>query len=145
MDGAIADEMGRTRQEIAAGLGAEDAFRGLDERVKSKDLHIVVTAIQIQREVGGNLAEILSNVATTMRERIRARDDMNALASRQRLTSYCITAVPGGILLLMQMFAPEMVRPLFTTDGGRVILSIAGALVVAGFLIMRQIVASFEV
>jgi tight adherence protein B len=145
MDGAIADEFGRTRQEIAAGLGTEDAFKGLDERVKSKDLHIVVTAIQIQREVGGNLAEILSNVAATMRERIRARDDMNALASRQRLTAYCIAAVPGAILLVMQIFAPEVVQPLFVTSGGRVILSIAGALVLAGFLIMRQIVASFEV
>jgi tight adherence protein B len=145
MGGAIADEFGRTRQEIAAGLGVEDAFKGLDERVKSKDLHIVVTAIQIQREVGGNLAEILTNVANTMRERVRVRDDMDALASRQRLTAYCISAVPAGVLLLMQVFAPEVVRPLFITNGGRTILTIAAGLVVAGFVIMRQIVASFEV
>lgn len=145
MDGAIADEFGRTRQEIAAGLGAEEAFKGLDERVRSKDLHLVVTAIQIQREVGGNLAEILNNVATTMRDRIRARDDMNALASRQKLTAYLISAVPAAILLMMQIFAPDVVQPLFVSNGGRVILAIAGGLVLTGFLIMRQLVASFEV
>lgn len=145
MDGPIADEFARTRQEIAAGLGAEEAFKGLDERVKSKDLHIVVTAIQIQREVGGNLAEILTNVANTMRERVRVRNDMKALASRQRLTAYLIAAVPPGILIFMSIFASDVVRPLFSTEGGRVILGIAGGLVAIAFLLMRQIVASFEV
>jgi tight adherence protein B len=145
MNGAISDEFGRTRQEIAAGLGAEDAFRGLDERVKSKDLHIIVTAIQIQREVGGNLAEILSNVGATMRERVRTRDDMRALTSRQRLTAYLMAGVPVAILGVLMATAPEVVRPLFTTELGRILLAIAAALVLAGFITMYQIASSFEV
>jgi Flp pilus assembly protein TadB len=80
-----------------------------------------------------------------MRERVRVRNDMKALASRQRLTAYLIAAVPPGILIFMSIFASDVVRPLFSTEGGRVILGIAGGLVAIAFLLMRQIVASFEV
>src|SRR5262245_17725172 len=75
MSGPVAAEFGRTRQEIATGLSVDAAFRALDRRLPSKDVHIVVTAILIQREVGGNLAEILDNVASTIRERLRLRGE----------------------------------------------------------------------
>jgi tight adherence protein B len=145
IEGAISDEFGRARQSIAAGLSAEEAFRELDQRVKSKDLHIVVTAVQIQREVGGNLAEILDNVAATMRERIRLRNDMKALSSRQRLSAYLIASVPIFIVVVLWSTANEALRPLFDTEGGRLLLGIAAALELAGMVTMHRLASSFEV
>lgn len=145
MDGPIVDELSRTRQEMAAGLGAEEAFRALDARLRSKDLHIVVTAILVQREVGGNLAEILDNVSYTMRERIRLRAEIRAMSARQRLSSYVIALIPIGVLVILTTLSPDIVRPLFTRDGGRMLLGIAGALEVTGFLVMYRLASASEV
>lgn len=145
MGGALGDELGRTRQEMAAGLGMEDAFQALDRRVKSKDLHIIVTALLVQREVGGNLAEILDNVAGAMRERIRMRQEMEAMVSRQRLSAYMIASVPVIVLVALAVFAGDVTKPLFERDGGRILLGVAGLLEIVGFLTMHRLASSFEV
>ena len=143
--GALSDEFGRLRREIAAGLGTEEAFRELGRRVGSKDLDIVITAILIQREVGGNLAEILGNVAGTMRERTVIRNEMNSMTSRQRLSAYLIAAVPVAVLIGMTIMLPDATRPLFERQGGRMLLAVAGGLELLGFLTIRHLSSSFEV
>jgi tight adherence protein B len=143
--GALGEELARVRAEIAASISVEDAFREFDRRVGSPDVGIVVTAMLIQREVGGNLAEILDNVATTMRERVRLRQEMRSLTAEQRISAYVVSGVPVFILGSLAVVDYELVRPLFEEAGGRVLLAIAAALELAGFLVVRSIIASFEV
>jgi tight adherence protein B len=145
MQGVIAAEFGRLRQEIAVGLSIETAFRGLDQRLQSKDVHIVVTAILIQREVGGNLAEIMENVAGTMRERVSLRNEMKSLTGRQHLTAYIVSLVPIFVIVAFILLQPETMRQAFTETIGRVMLLSVLALIAAGFLTIRMLVASFEV
>jgi tight adherence protein B len=145
IDGPISDELARTREEISVGLSVEDAFRDLDRRLQSGDIHILVTAIQIQREVGGNLAEILDNVSRTIRERYQLRNEMRSITARQRLTSYLIACVPPLIVLVLALIAYDSVRPLFERTGGHIVLAIALGLELAGILMIRQLIASYEV
>jgi tight adherence protein B len=145
MPGPIGDEFGRMRLEIAAGLGLEAALRELDRRVDSQDLHIVVTAFLIQREVGGNLTEILDNVATTMRGRMTLRREMRALTSQQRYGAYVIAAVPPGIVLLITLTNPQFIAPLYASTLGWVALGVAATLELVGVLTLRWIITSFEV
>jgi tight adherence protein B len=145
MDGPVAEEFGRTRDEIASGLSMEEAFRELDRRVGSMDLHIVVTAMLIQREVGGNLAEILDNVSATIRERIELRNEMKVLSSQQRLAAYIISLVPLVILVFYVISSPEIIQPMFESRAGWIMLAIAGALELAAFISMYQLTSSFEV
>lgn len=145
MPGPIADEFGRMRLEIAAGLGLEEALRELDRRVDSQDLHIVVTAFLIQREVGGNLTEILDNVAATMRGRMTLRREMRALTSQQRYGAYVIAAVPPGIVLLITLTNPQFIAPLYASTPGWIALGVAATLELIGILTLRWIITSFEV
>jgi tight adherence protein B len=145
MPGPIGDEFGRMRLEIAAGLGLVEALRELDRRVDSQDLHIVVTAFLIQREVGGNLTEILDNVAATMRGRMTLRREMHALTSQQRYGAFVIAAVPPGIVLLITLTNPEFIAPLYASTLGWAALAVAATLELIGILALRWIITSFEV
>lgn len=145
MPGPIGDEFGRMRVEIAAGLGLEAALQELDRRVDSQDLHIVVTAFLIQREVGGNLTEILDNVAATMRGRMTLRREMRALTSQQRYGAYVIAAVPPGIVLLITLTNPQFIAPLYASTVGWIALGVAATLELVGVLTLRWIITSFEV
>jgi tight adherence protein B len=112
----------------------------LNERVGSADFDIVVTAILIQRSVGGNLAEILDNVAHTMRERERIRGEIRTLTSQQRLTGYVIGGIPIGLLIIFSIISPEFVGLLFTEPMGRMMLIGAAVMEVLGFFVISRIV-----
>jgi tight adherence protein B len=139
MDGPIAVELMRLQQEIATGLSIEGAFRDLDRRVDSGDLHIVVTAVIVQREVGGNLAEILGNVTGIMRERVRLRGEVKALVSRQVFSTYALAAAPPVIILALTLLGGNVFQSLFDEPAGRIVLGIATSLEIMGFLIVRKI------
>ncbi len=143
--GVLGHELDRVRTEIAANLTVEQAFNEFDRRMQSPDLHIIVTAILVQREVGGSLAEILDNVAHTMRERVRLHREMRSLTAEQRLSAYIIAVVPVGILICIALLDYELVRPLFERGSGQAMLGLAAALEVAGLLVMLQIASSYEV
>ncbi len=145
MPGALGDEFGRMRQEVAAGLGFEDALRELDRRVASPDLHIVVTAFLIQREVGGNLTEILDNVSATVRGRSTLRRELRSLTSQQRYGAYIVVGMPPGILLLMAALNHSFVAPLFASTLGWTALGVAGVFELVGIVVMRWVMSSLEV
>lgn len=145
MGGVLGHELDRVRSEIAANLTVEEAFDEFDRRMRSPDLHIIVTAILVQREVGGNLAEILDNVAHTMRERVRLHNEMRSLTAEQRLSAYVIAAVPVLILLSLSLLDYELVRPLFERRSGQGVLLLAAALEVVGVIVMLQIASTYEV
>jgi tight adherence protein B len=137
----IATELRRTLHDINIGSSTEDALLALSERASSYDLDIVITAILIQRSVGGNLAEILETVAHTMRERARIRGHIKAVTSQQRLTGYILGAMPIAVMGLLFLVASEYMTPLFTTLGGKVILVGGGMMEFIGILLIRRILA----
>jgi tight adherence protein B len=133
-------EIRRTLRDISVGSSVEDALEALNARVGSSDFDIVITAILIQRAVGGNLAEILDNVAHTMRERERIRGEIRTLTSQQRLTGYVIAGIPFGLGAMFYVVSPEFTSLLFTEELGRFMLIGALVLEAMGFLVIQKIV-----
>jgi tight adherence protein B len=122
----------------------EDALDHLLRRIDSDDLDLVITAINVQREVGGNLAEILDVISFTIRERVRIKGEIAALTAQGRATAWVISALPiilVGLLFVlnkdyvMQFFNPE------TRSCGIPILVIAGIMISSGFIVTQKIVS----
>jgi len=137
----IATELSQTIHEMSVGSNADEALNNLSERVGNYDLDLVVTAILVQRSVGGSLAEILDNVSQTMRERVRITGDINTLTAQQRLTGFVVGMLPvvvGGLFLII---SPDYITVLFTENLGRVLLGAAAVLEALGIAIMRRILA----
>jgi len=135
----IATELGRTIYEMNVGSSAEEALMALGERSGSYDLDIVVTAILVQRTVGGNLGEILDTVAATMRDRIRIRGEIRTLTSQQKLTGIVIGCLPIAIGILFQIMSPGYINPLFTTMLGKMMIVAAVVLETIGILVIQRI------
>lgn len=133
-------EVRRTLRDISVGATVEQALDGLNTRVDSSDFDIVITAILIQRQVGGNLAEILENVAHTMRERERIRGEIQTLTSQQRLTGYVIGGIPVALFGVFMVISPDFTSKLFTDPFGRMLLGAALAMEFLGFMVIRKIV-----
>ncbi|HEX5480087.1 MAG TPA: type II secretion system F family protein [Dehalococcoidia bacterium] len=139
LDHPISTELGRTIHEMNIGSSAEESLIALSERSGSYDLDIVITAILVQRSVGGNLGEILDTVAETMRERIRIRGEIQTLTSQQKLTGVVIGFLPIGIGVLFQIMSPGYINPLFTTTMGKVMIGTACVLEVIGVMVIQRI------
>ena len=139
----ISVEFHRVVQEMQLGLPMEEALDHMLRRINSDDLDMVITAVNVQREVGGNLAEILDTISYTIRERVRIRGEISALTAQGRATAWVISLLPvalTGILFLvnrpyiMQFFNPE------TRTCGIPMLMGAALMVVTGFYITQKIV-----
>lgn len=139
----ISTEFHRVVQEIQLGLPMEEALDHMLRRINSDDLDMVITAINVQREVGGNLAEILDTISYTIRERVRIRGEISALTAQGRATAWVISMLPVvlmGLLFLvnrpylMQFFNPE------TRTCGIPMLLLAALMVISGFFITQKIV-----
>jgi len=135
----ISTEFSRTIHEMNVGSGAEEALQALSERCDSYDLDIVVTAILVQRTVGGNLGEILDNVAETMRERIRIRGEIETLTAQQKLTGIVIGLLPVFVGIMFTVISPGYIDPLFSTLLGKVMLVTAVVLEIVGIMVIQRI------
>jgi tight adherence protein B len=136
----ISVELRRTMRDTAMGSSVETALTALNARIGSNDWDIVITAILIQRTVGGNLAEILDNVANTMRERERIKGEIRTLTSQQRLTGYVIGGIPWVLLLVFMMINPTFTSLLFKESLGRMMLVGGAVMWAVGFMVIRKIV-----
>ena len=135
-----AGEFQRVVAEVRLGRPAEDALEALAERVGSDDFKWAVLAVNIQREVGGNLAEILDNVADTLRERAMLRRQIRVLTAEGRLSAWVLALLPIGIGLYMAVVNPDYIGLLVTKTMGLVMLGSGLVLLVLGVLWMRKIV-----
>jgi len=135
-----AAEFQRVVAEIRLGRSAEDALEALAERVGSADFRWAVLAVNIQREVGGNLAEILDNVADTLRERAMMRRQVRVLTSEGRLSAIVLAILPFAIGLYMFVTNPTYIGLLFSTKIGLIMLGGAVIFMTVGVLWMRKIV-----
>jgi tight adherence protein B len=133
-------EFQRVVAEIRLGRPTDDALEALAARVGSPDFRWAVLAVNIQREVGGNLAEILDNVADTLRERATIRRQIQVLTAEGRLSAWVLAALPLAIGVYMFAVNPDYIGLLFTTTIGLIMLGGAVVLLVIGILWMRKIV-----
>lgn len=140
----MAGELRRALVEQRLGIDITDALEGVADRMESEDFAWVVMAVRIQREVGGNLAEILHTVGDTLRERDYLRRQVRALSAEGRLSGYILTGLPPLIFFYMTISNPEYVRLLYTTLPGYVILAVAGFLLALGSFAMAKL-ATVEV
>lgn len=126
------------RQNFGAPL--PDALRAFADRVPTIDARFFVTAVLTQREVGGNLAEILDRLASVMRQRFRIRREVQTKSAHGRMTAYVLAAMPPVLAILMAFINPEQIRTLLSDPLGLRILGGAAVLQVLGILVVRRIV-----
>lgn len=136
----IAGEFKRVLVETRLGVSLEDALSGITDRFDSKDFAWIVMAIKIQREVGGNLAELLDTVAATIREREYMRRQVDALAAEGKISAYVIGGLPPVFLLYLVMVNPDYVNVLFTEPLGWLMLIGAAVMLGVGAFWMSRLV-----
>src|SRR3990170_3475069 len=141
IDAPLATELKRMLRDANLGMSGEDALQAMGERIGSADLDMVLTAINIQRAVGGNLSEILESVAHTMRERERIRGEIATLTPQQMMTGIIIGGLPVGMGALFMLINPDYMGLLFTTPAGRIMLLAAVALEFLGATSMKKLLA----
>ena len=140
MDPPAADEFARVLREVGFGLSLNQALENLVGRVESEDLDLVVTAININQEVGGNLTLVLEKIAATIRERIRLQGEVRVLTTQQRLTSYLLVGLPFFLGTILALMNPSWMMRLFKPGWIRIVPITAVFLEVVGFLITRRLI-----
>lgn len=135
----MGEEMARVVREVNLGLGMEEALNNLVRRIKSEDLDLMVTAISIQQQVGGNLAEILDTIAFTIRERVRIKGEINTLTAQGRYSGYLVALLPIALAVVLNFINPSFMRPLFTQLIGQILLSAGLVMMLIGFLAIKKI------
>jgi tight adherence protein B len=136
----IAGEFSRAIVEQRLGVEIEDSLETVAERMESIDFKWVVMAIRIQREVGGNLAELLLNVAATLREREYLRRQVSVLSAEGRLSAYILGGLPPFFVLYLSLTQPEYVAPMFETTLGWIMCGVGLTMMTVGLLWMKKAV-----
>jgi len=136
----IGTEFGRVVREVGLGVGNEEAMQNLLRRVPSGDLDLLVTAINIQREVGGNLAQILAIIGQTIRERVRIKGEIAVLTAQQAISGYVISALPVVTGLGIFLMNPSYMMGMFAFPWVCMPIG-AGIMIVIGFFVMKKITA----
>jgi tight adherence protein B len=135
----IGSEFTRVVREVGLGVTAEEALNNLYRRMPSDDLDLLITAINIQYEVGGNLAHILDTIAHTIRERVRIKGEINVLTTQGRVTGYLVTSLPFLIGVMVTIINPSYMSALWEFPW--IIMPICGGIMIfVGFLVIRKIV-----
>ena len=137
----IADEFARAVREMNLGGSPDEALQNITKRIASADFDLVATAYSIHRTVGGNLAEILDNIAYTIRERVRIKGEIATLTAQARASGTLITFLPLVLATFMYFVTPTYFRPMFGSIIGWILLAIGGFMIFIGNLIIRRIVA----
>jgi tight adherence protein B len=143
----ITTEFSRVIREVNLGLPFDAALENMVRRVKSDDFELMATAISIQHQVGGNLAEILDSIAFTIRERIRIKGEIRTLTAQQRLSGYVVAGLPIGLAAILFVIAPTFFSPMFEKPPevlgipmGMILLGLGGFAMFIGFQAIRKIV-----
>jgi tight adherence protein B len=133
-------EFKRVIADEQLGVPLEDAIEVVAERMQSRDLSQVGLVAALQHETGGNTAEVLDRVADTVRERFELRRLVRTLTAQGRMSRWVLTSLPIGLLLVITLLNPDYIEPLYTNPIGRVVLVVAGLMVVSGSLVIRKII-----
>ncbi len=143
----VSTEFGRVIREVNLGLPFDQALENMVRRVKSDDFELMATAIAIQHQVGGNLAEILDSIAFTIRERVRIKGEIRTLTAQQRMSGYVVGFLPFALAGFIFVAAPTFFNPMFDPSvsfiglpAGVILLLFGGIMMLIGFSFIRKIV-----
>ena len=135
----MADEFSRAVREMNLGVSVDDALAHMVKRIESEDFDLMVTAVQIHRVVGGNLAEILDTIAFTIRERIRIQGEIRTLTAQARASGWIITGLPFALGLVLTFISPSYITPMFHEWLGYVLMGLGMVSILIGYGIISKI------
>jgi tight adherence protein B len=136
----ISEEFQRVVREVGLGVTTERAMNNMLRRIPSDDLDLMITAINVQHEVGGNLAQILETISHTIRERVRIKGEIMVLTAQGRISGYVISFLPIGLGLLLFVMNPNYMGPMFTDPCGIGMIAVGLVMMAAGFFAIQKIV-----
>jgi tight adherence protein B len=136
----ISEEFRRVVIETGLGISLENAMGNMLRRVNSPDLDLLITAINVQNEVGGTLADILDTISFTIRERVRVQGEIKTLTAQGEITGYVLGGLPFALTVILYLLNREYMTRMFTTPCGWIMSGVAVTIVVVGFIIMRRVV-----
>ena len=137
----VSEEFQRVVREIGLGVGPQEALQHLVRRVASDDLELLVTAILVQFEVGGNLSRILETIAGTIRERVKLFGEIRTMSAQGRMAGYVLSGLPVAICGLLMLIAPSYMGALFSPGPWLALPFFAVCGVVTGTFVIRKLVA----
>lgn len=140
MKGPISEEFAKLLKEINLGGSTEGALENMVERVGSDDVELMVTAVLIQRQIGGNLAEILDNISNTIRQRVKMKGEIKTLTAQGRISGIVISLLPVGLAMMMALISPDQFRVMVTEPIGIVMIGMAVVMEFIGYFFIRKIV-----
>jgi tight adherence protein B len=135
----LGPEFVRFYDEQRLGMEVRMALLRFQERIGTIDARMFVTSLLIQRETGGNLGEVLTNLATLMRERVTFRMQLATLTAEPRMSARVLASLPAAVVLIISAINPSFMQPLFQTDFGHKLLAYAAASVLVGYFVMSKI------
>ena len=140
MEPPMSTEFERVTTDVAMGVTLEDALQQMNRRVGSRDFDLVVTAVLIQREIGGNLAQILDTISYTINERIRMKREINALTAQGRFSAWVLMILPFVVAAFCWVFNHDQMLIFVNEDIGRIALAAIIIMQIFGFIVIRRIV-----
>ncbi len=140
MPAPIAKEFGRVFEEQNLGISLDESLRSLTDRIPNLDLKFFVTALILQRQTGGDLAEILDKIGQLIRERFQIWGQIQALTGEGRLSGLVLLGLPFVLLIVVYRLNPDYVMVLFKDPAGKQMLAVAAFMQVLGALMIRKIV-----
>ena len=141
MTGTVSEEFGRMFRETQHGMTLADSMERMTERTGSADVEMMCTAILIQREVGGNLAEVLTNISDTIQQRLELKAEVKTHTASGRLSGYLVGALPVVILIAISVINPDYCGSLFSTRAGNIMLAAGAVMEVIGFIVIQKVVS----
>lgn len=140
MPNPISEEFGRVVKELKLGSSIETSLTRLSDKIGSQNFMMIVSAILIQRQTGGNLSEILTNISGTIKERFKIKNEIKVLTATARTSGMVVGLMPLVIILVFLLFNPDYVTIFFKSNLGIAMIVIAIIMEIIGFLIIRKIV-----
>ncbi|HNW25292.1 MAG TPA: type II secretion system F family protein [Candidatus Gastranaerophilaceae bacterium] len=135
----ISDVFETVKKDLSLGIDTKEAFLSMTRIMpKSMDLRFFITAVLIQKEIGGNLAELLNSLSATIRERFKLIGQLRVQTAQSRLSGIILGIVPIAVLLIISFMNPEYMKPLFETKDGQMAFATAMALIVVGFISIKK-------
>ncbi len=139
-DDPLGPEFDETLNEINFGLSVPDALKNLADRIDCPDLKFFVISVILQRETGGNLAEIIESLAYIIRERFKLYGKVKILAAEGKLSAIILVALPFFIIIILRFINPDYINTLFSEPAGRIMAGMAAFMMALGILVMKKMV-----
>jgi tight adherence protein B len=139
-DDPLGTEFGKTLDEINFGVSVPEALKNLAGRVDSQDLRYFIVSVIIQRDAGGNLAEIMDKIGHIIRERFKLRGKIRVLSAEGRMTAIILAALPFFVIIALHFMNPNYIHALLTEPSGKIISAVAAFMMIVGILVMKKLI-----